>query len=142
MSTVTYYFNAYGAEQWTDPGNMTDGLLTSYASTASKTQVQLLNANDCPGTDLGSISAVELRVYAYGDGDDTILLRPVFGGSADGNDHSVTPGTSGAWSAYQDITNDPNAPGSWGWSDVQGLDCDVEFATTAKGNTMYAAKVE
>jgi len=142
--TVTYYFNAYDAEVWeTAPASMTDNILTNYASTANKNEVQLINANNCSGTDLGLISKVELRAYGYTGGDDYIKIRPVFAGVNDGSDYSWNPmPTSPAWSGYFDITTDPSAPASWTWSDVQNLDADIQSTRVGGPDTMYIAKVE
>lgn len=141
--TVTYYFNAYnGAEVWeTSPASMIDDNLGTYASTNNAGEVQLNNANNCSGTDLGLISKVELRAYGYGDGGDFIYLRPVFT-AGDGTNHTWTPGTSPGWSPYYNITSDTNAPTSWNWSNVQELDVDVAYDGLAKPNPLYIAKVE
>ncbi len=140
--TVTYYFNAYGAEVWEDsPASMTDDNLDTYASTNNAGEFQLNNANNCSGTGLGPISKVELRAYGYGDGGDFIYLRPVFT-AGDGTNHTWTPGTSPGWSPYYNITSDTNAPTSWNWSNVQELDVDVVYDGLAKPNPLYIAKVE
>lgn len=89
-ATVTYYFNAYdvGGEVWaTTPANMVDGTNTNYASTTRNKDVELLTGNSCPGTDLGAISKVEIRAYGYYTGNDEVGLRPVFGGTTDGDNH-------------------------------------------------------
>lgn len=142
----TFYFNAYnaGVEEWkTNPGNMIDNDTGSYASTKTTGgEVQALTGNNCTALDeSGAITAVELRCYAYRDGDDQIYLRPVFGGTTDGDDYIVTLGASGGWSGYHDITADTNAPASWAWADVQGLDCDVEYVVVGKDD-VYCSKVE
>lgn len=111
MSEVTYYFNAKGTDVWSDAAKIIDNILTNYAYTAADV-IQLVTGNSCPGTNLGDITKVELRVYGYGDGDDRIDLTPVFGGSDDGDKHQTTPGVSpGSWGEYQDISRDTNAPG-------------------------------
>jgi len=143
MSEVTYYFNAYDTvtEKWeTTPANMVDGTDASYAATTVDGAVQKLTANTCPGTDLGTITKVELRFYGYGDADDETIIRPVFAGG-DGANHTIVPGVTAGWKAYQDITNDPNAP-SWTFAAVVVLDCDVEVNDVAKGNTTRVGEVE
>jgi len=143
--TVTYYFNAYnGAAAWeTAPASMTDNILTNYASTNNKDEVQLNNANNCSGTDLGLISKVELRAYGYTGANDYIIIRPVFAGVNDGSDYSWNPmPTSPAWSGYFDITTDPSAPASWTWSDVQNLDADIQAIRLGGPDLTYIAKVE
>ncbi|GAI88706.1 unnamed protein product, partial [marine sediment metagenome] len=84
MAEVTYYFNARGDAVWTDPDNIVDGDIGTFASTAAKGTAQTLTGNTCPATDLGIITKVEFRLYAYGDGDDRIDITPVFtGGNGD-----------------------------------------------------------
>jgi hypothetical protein len=146
-----YYFDGYDngpmGEAWaTNPGYMTDGSTSNYASTTVEGDIELCNSNNCTGADLGTISAVELRVHSYYNSwqRDTIL-RPVFGGSTDGLDYhfETPPGLSGSWSQWFDITNDMSAPQTWGWSDVDNLDSDVEAEYTGGPPfTLYCSKVE
>lgn len=141
--TVIYYFNQYSIqEQWsTNPGYMVDHILTNYASTTTDGDIQRLVTNTCPGTDLGTISKVELQAYAYSDADDQLILRPVFV-ALDGDDHIEAPGVTPGWKTWWDITNDPNAPSPWTWAAVESLDCDVEQNDVAKGNTMHVSEVQ
>jgi hypothetical protein len=142
--TITYYFNGYDANEcWGyDPAYMTDGSTGTYAYTnMPQTKIQLNNSNTCPGTALGVINQVEIRAYGYGDGEDYIYLRPVFTGG-DGNNYEWVPGTTASWSPYYDITNDPNAPSSWTWTDVQNLDVDVEYCKVKQRDYMHIARVE
>ncbi len=144
MAEVTYYFDVkHVSTDWEfDPEYMVDGILTNYASSDSYEE-QLLTGNTCPGTNLGTITKVELRWYAYGDGGDYIRIWPEFTGGT-GDLHAQTPGTGppGAWSNYEDITTDTNA-GDWSaWSQVQDLDCDIRRVSSGKSNLVYCAKVE
>lgn len=112
MTEVTYFFNAYDTvtEKWTTtPQYMVDNILTNYASTTVNNQVQRLTGNTCSGTNLGTISKVELRAYAYDDGDDKLFIRPEFTGGT-GNNHITVPGISGAWGNYQEVGVDKNSP--------------------------------
>ncbi len=143
MPDVTYYFNAYTVGVWTLPDNIVDGDIGTFGYTNAKKTAQTLTGNNCPGTDLGTITKVEIRRFAYGDGDDRIDITPVFTGG-NGETHPTTPGTGppGKWSPYIDITNDPNHPDWSLWSHIQTLDCIINSAPVAKGNTLYCAKVE
>ena len=136
-----YYFNAYTIGVWTNPDNMVDGYTGTYGTTSNDGDTQVLTGNTCDGTDLGTISTVEIRAYGYGDADDKLELTPVFTGG-DGDLHSAAPGTSPVWSAWYDITSDTNAPSPWTWSAVQSLDFKVIFTKAGKANTMHCAKVE
>ena len=126
--TIIYEFtarNAAPADPWdTSPTKMIDGTNTSYAETASGHDEEELTGNEGDGTDLGSISRVELRAYGYGDGGDKVYLKPVFGGADDGDDHTVLVQGAPDWSAWQDITSDPNNPSI------------EESLTTGDGNEM------
>lgn len=142
-SVVDYYFN-YSGESWDSyPDYMTDNLLTTYAFTSSDGDVQMLTVNNCPGTNLGTISKVEIRLYAYGDGNDRIDVKPYFGITG-GDTYQTTPGTGppGTWGNYIDITTDTNAPSPWTWNDISSLNAQAIKENVAKGNAMYCAKVE
>jgi len=110
VSEATYYFNSKSSDVWTDSAKMIDHVLTNYATTTSDGDTEVLDGNTCDGSDLGTISKVELSAYGYGDADDRIDLTPVFGGG-DGDAHQTTPGVSAGWVTYVNITNDTNAPG-------------------------------
>ena len=142
MAEVTYYFNARGDAVWTDPDNIVDNNLETFGYTSTNGAAQLLNGNDCPATDLGTITKVELRLYGYGDGDDKIVITPIFTGG-DGDPHDTVPVVApGDWTPYVDITNDTNHPDWSLWSHIQDLDCKLAFAGVGKKNTVYCAKVE
>lgn len=137
MAEVTYHFNSRFTGNWTDPDYMIDGILTNFAYTAQSSTSEALDGNTCPGTDLGTITKVEFRVYGYGDGDDRIDVRPwtvtIY--------KNVMPSSPG-WGIYHDITNDIEAPDWSLWSQIQGLAFWATFNAVGKGNTMYCAKVE
>jgi hypothetical protein len=128
---VTYYFDSYDdaplGEAWaTNPGYMVDGSTSYFASTTSNGDVELCDSNNCSGTDLGTISKVELRVCSYcPSGQRDTILRPVFGGTVDGMECRYQTTAAEVWSQWFDITYDPFAPQSWSWNDVVNLDCDV-----------------
>jgi hypothetical protein len=148
-ATVIYYFDAYdsgpGGKRWhTDPGKMVDGTETSYASTANNGDVELLTGNTCPGTDLGTITKVEIRAYGcYTESSDNVILRPVFAGTTDGADYKpALTNDTGEWGTTFNITTDPKAPSSWTWSNVINLDCDVEYYKTGQPDRVYVGEVE
>jgi len=114
---------------------MVNGVETDYASTTTDGDIQCLITNECAGTDLGTISKVELRFYGYSDADDQCILRPVFGGTADGDNHTVVPGVSAGWKAWQDITSDSNSPMVVYQSFGAGGDVDERF-----GGNYWAAQ--
>ena len=137
MSTVTYYWTAKTGDGWeTTPECMYDNILTNYAETDNDGEYEDLITNNCPGTDLGVITKVELRVYGYGDGGDWIDLYPF------NTSYKLVPGTSPDWTAYADITDDDDAPAPWEWSDIQNLDVRVQYEKLDAAKVMYCAKVE
>jgi len=142
MAEVTYYWTARNMDWDTHPEYMVDGILANYTSTSSDGDIERITTNTCLGTDLGTISKVEIRCYGYGDGDDRIDIKPIFGGTSPGDSHQTTPASSPGWGTYVDITNDNNAPSPWTWSDVQALYAYITKENVSKGNIMYCAKVE
>lgn len=109
-SVITYYFNSKSTSIWTDAAKMIDNILSNYANASSEGYTEVLDGNTGPGTNLGTITKVEIRAFAYGDDNDRIDLTPVFTGG-DGDEHQTTPGVPpGSWGGYQDITEDPNSP--------------------------------
>lgn len=144
ITEVTYYFESYdegGIEWTTTPEYAVDNILTNYASTTVNNQQEALLTNTCIGTDLGIITKVELRAYAYSDADDELYLIPVFDILV-GDDYITVPGVTPDWGEYQDITSDEDAPSPWTWADIVSLKCMIELDDTSKGNTMHVAKVE
>ena len=151
--SYTWYFNDYDEnEAWeTNPENMVDGNTSTFASTSTAGDVQLLNESTYePTHENGTIIKVEIRAHGYytGQQQPAIILRPVFGGTADGDDHYFYPpqGLFNAnWSVWFDITVDRNAPFPWEWTDIRDLDCDVEARPDPAGPdgwTLYCSKVE
>jgi len=125
-----FYFNDYdGSEAWTfHPECMANHNLENWDFALTyRENVEHLTGNSYSGCYIGDIKKVELR--AYGRlifGPELIILRPVFSGVNDGDNHIFTPDTSADWSEWFDITYDTNAPSDWSWEDIENLDCDVE----------------
>jgi hypothetical protein len=148
---VTYYFDGYDnapmGESWaTNPSYMVDGSTSNYASTTTDGDVELCNSNNCSGTDIGTISKVELRVSSYcSNGQRDTILRPVFGGITDGVEYRYeTSITADTWSQWFDITYDPFAPQTWTWTEIDILDCDVIAENIPMGPpfTLKCSKIE
>ncbi len=145
VSEKLYYFDSYdNMIDWaTNPTNMVDGIISNYASTPSSGDIELCNGNTCSGSHLGTISKVEIRCYGKysgsgGGGTPDIILQPAWPGGP----HIFSPSTTGAWSSWFDITNDPNAPDPWTWNDIDGLDVQVEAAIPPGLFTLYCSRVE
>ena len=158
--TVTYYFNSSNAGNWDgDSGsspmaNVVDGNQATFGSDNNITGYVYTNGNTCPGTNLGTITKVELRVHHYnnyGIPSNALLktlvprLVPYFGGSSPGGGHNDPAGDyrlPSAWGSYFNITSDVNAPGTWSWSDVQDLDCRIEIDRPDGKGRLWVSKVE
>jgi len=138
--TTTGYFNAYDpGEAWNlNPANMVDGSLATYAYTLTDGLVQKLTSHTT--APLSNISAVKVRAYGYGDGNDWIYLRPIFSGG-DGDNHQWIPSASAQWSDWFDITDDTNAPADWD-SFFTSLDLDIEYTKSGKANAIRIYRVE
>jgi len=143
-STVTYYFTERGpTDAWaTDPNKMVDGDTGTFAATGFDNDYEKCITNSCVGTNLGTITKVEIRANHKVTGilASTIDIKPIFNGSDDGDTEQINPFFVAAWSDYFDITEDTNAPGTWTWADVQNLDCGLT-AQIASG-TVFVSKVE
>jgi len=146
LDVVTYYFDAYdsGGEEWeTNPGYMVDNKTFTYAGSNTLGDIELCNGNTCDGTDLGTITKVEIRAFGLADpggsSNAEVSLRPVFTGG-DGTNHDIGD-IFGDWSSYIDITTDTNAP-TWNWTHIQNLDCDVEITAEGASFVGKVAKVE
>ena len=121
MATVTYYFDTYDedGEYWdTDPANMSDGDTGTYATTTDgAASHDLLTTSAGVDPDLGTIQAVEYRVYGYaGTQNDRLSCTPTYIPGGLGTSHEFQLDTSGAWTDYVNITDDNNAP-DWAWTD-------------------------
>lgn len=137
MAEVTYYFSDAVSNLWEhSPQYMYDGNTASLAFTDIDGRIESLVANTCPGADLGTITKVELRCCAQGDGDDRIDLQ-VIGGYK----YQVTIPDVLGWSAYVDITDDPRLTEKT-WAEIVALDVDVENVSVGKSNRMYCSRVD
>jgi hypothetical protein len=119
---------------------MVDGNTSNYASTAINFDVENLIGNTCSGSDLGTISEVEIRAFGKYSGTGVPPIHDInlltLGGM-----HIFSPSTTGAWSSWYDITNNLDAPNPWTWNDVKTLGVNVE-ASIGGLFTMYCSKVE
>lgn len=137
---VTYYFDEYSTSQWTDPSKIVDNDLETYASEATDGQYTRLAGTNGPGTDLGTITKVEIRCYGYGDGNDRIDIAWI---SDMSTEYQLTMPLSPDWSSYANVTADPNVDG-WTWAKVASMVSlpYLQKDNVAKGNTIYCAKAE
>ncbi|PNX48078.1 MAG: hypothetical protein BV459_03110, partial [Thermoplasmata archaeon M11B2D] len=147
-SQETFYFNGFDEnEAWeSDPELMTDENEETFASTYTDATVEFCNGNTCEGDDLGVILKVELRVNGYYQGKDggNIIVRPIFG-ETDGENYTFVTTDQPEWSQWFDITNDDGRGSGgelqWSWSEVEGLDCDVE-ASRGSETALYCSMIQ
>jgi hypothetical protein len=139
---ITFYFNSYDTIRgWTNnPEKMVDGNTSNYASETIDRTFEICDGNTCYGLDRGPISKVEIRAFGKYSGTmgppvHDIILKAM------GGNHFYSPSTTGAWSNWYDITNNPEAPNQWTWNDIKDLNVDVE-ASIGGIFTMYCSKVE
>ena len=146
---VHFFDRADDLDKWdcNEYGLMADGEDQSYAYTTTDADVQLLSSNNCTRTS-GLIVKVELRCNGYYASGKTVAtdiqLIPVFGGDTDGDIYQYdAPADEGAWSAWFDITDDANGPGSWAWEDIASLRCKVKpFPSIDASFRVYCSKVD
>lgn len=140
--TETYYFNDTTAinSNWTNPQNMVDGNLNTFAQAGSLPGafIQLNASNNAPSSTTRNVEKVEMRVYGRdgsGPNISAFNLYPVFGGMVQGNAQNLRSflGPVKSWTPWIDITEDPQAPSEWQWSDVTNLQTKVETMIGSPG---------
>jgi hypothetical protein len=143
-----FVFNSYDTsetpELWaTNPSYMTNGFSSSHASTTMVGDTELLNGNNCTGSESGSIESVWIRTKGYySTNKHTIQLQPIFAGYEGDTYEFDDITTTSTWSEWFEITDDPRAPETWTWTDVNLLDCDVIADGDFSAFTLYCSQVE
>jgi hypothetical protein len=140
---------------WTNPSRAWDQINNNYATrTIAKNtdpdSTNYLTVNVSNASDMGGrITSVEIGIEGYGQsGDIAAYLIPYFGGTvAGGRTYTIAAATYGSsdddTTKYVNITNDPNAPATWTWSDVINLDVRAYGGNTNNGQarTMYIDQI-
>lgn len=142
---TTFRYNAYATSNWTNPQNMVDGSLLTYASTGSATGTYIQKNNHNTTSDstaVGTITKVELRIYSNTGGPSIteMYLYPMFNGSTVG-DAIDFYGVNG-WSTYFDITHDSQAPLDWTWDDVRNLSTRVVASISDSTSFVRVRQIE
>lgn len=135
MSEVSYVVDAYTVQgDWTDESKAFDNNEDTYAYTDNNGVFIRGEETDCDGTDLGTITAVDVRVLCSGDGDDYIDIQ-----DNDGVQGSLTPPSSKGWTDY--VTMDS----AWhSWSKIQDFSTDflvLRYCKSGKANQVNVYKV-
>jgi PKD repeat protein len=133
-STEVYHYIENQEGDWEYPEYMVDGDEETFAYAQSDGLEQLCLTSSCEGEDLGTIYQVELRACGMREGSPSeIFITPVFNGTVYGESFVFQlPEGEPGWSDWYNITNDPDAPGVWNWSDITALDCHVESNGTGE----------
>jgi hypothetical protein len=147
---AVFYFSSYDASesqnQWSSqPANMANGATASYSSTTLPGDLELLDGNNCTGSETGNISYVYLRTKGYYSTNKyTITLTPKYNGELPGDGYEFDDiTTSATWSPWFEITNDRGAPETWTWNDIDNLECEVTSENSMQGPfTLYCSQVE
>jgi hypothetical protein len=130
--TITYRYDSYSTSAgWNNPANAIDLSGATYANTTTVSASLRLDENESDGTDLGTISKVEMRAIVNVQGFSAMTMTPYFMGASGGTAFTgvqLSP-EAPSYISWIDITSDTNAPGSWDWIDVRDL--DIEFEMTA-----------
>ena len=138
----SYYFNDSTAinSNWTNPQNMVDGNTSTFAQagSAAGAYIQLNMSNTVPASTARNVEKVEMRLYGRdgsGPNISAFNLYPVFGGMTQGNAQNLRSflGPVKSWTPWIDITEDPQAPTEWQWSDVQNLQTKIEAMIGSPG---------
>jgi hypothetical protein len=139
---ISYYYDSYDTMlAWaTNPAYMVDGNTANYSSTTIDRDVEICNGNTCSGDDYGTISKVEIRAFGKYSGSGVPPVHDIVLKALGGN-HYYSPGTTGAWSSWYDITNNPGAEETWTWDNVNNLTVEVESSIMGS-YTMYCSKIE
>jgi len=125
--SITYSYTSWtDGEGWNNHDNATDADEATYANSTSPGSYLILNGTPCDGTNLGTITKVEMRGLMTCVGFSVMNLQPRFGpGANDGTALNLSSGYNEypTWMDWIDITDDTNAPGTgnWTWTDVQNL---------------------
>jgi len=145
ISTVTYYFDGYNAGTTTisNPDNAVDGSTSTSSNTGLDEEYTIeFNSNTSDGTNLGTITKVEQRVYYYKTGAPIVSVFPIFtGGNGDSESLPTEVTSGGAWSSYYDITADTNAPGTWSWTDVDNLGAQIDGVNGTGAFNLYKTEI-
>ncbi|MHA2401893.1 MAG: DUF2341 domain-containing protein, partial [Candidatus Kariarchaeaceae archaeon] len=136
LTNSTYYFDEYGASEWIDPQNSIDGSTSTRAHTdwtIANTDATHLFTGNTALPQSTAIKKVYLRgnIDVYGSGE--FYLTPIFSG---GNGTTrLFQNVYTDWTEWVEITNDPNSPSTWTWTDVNQLDVEIKATDPASHDT-------
>jgi len=145
-TTEVFYYTNYSTSDFTDPENMVDGNIATYATIVAlgglELYYQVNNTNNVPSSRTETITKVEVRGYNYYTGATGFTgVRPKFPGG-DGDWQNLFPTMVPGWSNWVDVTDDTNAPVTWTWADVTSMDAEIRAQGRNAGDVVYVSKIE
>ena len=143
MAHLNYYMNAYSySGSITNPANACNESYATYASYAGGAPTSMtFSANNCPGTNYGTITGVTLQPYLYSNmaAPYDHNVTPIFNGSNGDRHYIYTP--YGPWWYGFDITSDTNAPATWSWANVTTIDVSYQIHVGASDNRISTVRL-
>ncbi len=146
--TGPYYFDGHsGVSTWVNPDSAFNGATGDYARTGVTpgTSTMTGNSNVCPGTNLGDITKVEIRVNGFNSGGVNVgplVITPIIQGTTSTPTTVTGLGVAPTYSPYIDITNYSGAPSNWIWSTVQNLDLIIEGTIYDATSDIYISYID
>ncbi len=113
------------------------------ATTGVGAKIANLPTNQCIGTNLGTITKVEILAKTEsGNAADDNYVKANYGGAGTyGDNNDVSTATATPTEFAFDITTDTNAPSPWTWADVQNLDIYFNGTVAVSGLYVYYGKI-
>ena len=147
MAEVIYEYTAYtdATDYNSNPAYIVDLDDNTFGAATAGNGVKIinLNTNQCVGTNLGTITKVEIlaKTASY-DANAINNVKANYGGVGTyGDNKSVTTAPQTPTEYVFDITADTNAPSPWTWTDVQNLDLYFNGSTWESKPDIYYGKL-
>lgn len=127
MSVITYYWTEHDAvRKWSfNPENMVDGDIDTFAMEIADGVEQHNTTNTCPGTDLGVISEVVIRVYSSAISGAGLDGRVQIGDSYGNWLPFAMPPVPPGWSPSLYVTTEAPFSDPPLWSEIKDLICHI-----------------
>jgi hypothetical protein len=133
MADISLYYNAYNViGDWTNEPNAFDGNESTYAYAGAPGKFLEATGTNHDGSDLGTITKVEIRYLGYTGGGDGIEY-----GVGANQYVQVAPAAKG-WTAYYDITSWY----TWTWNLIQTHTMGFEYWKTGGAAEVDCYKIE
>lgn len=147
MAQVIYEYTAYtdATDYNITPAYLVDLNDATKGAATAGVGAKVVNfcTNQCIGTNLGTITKVEILVKAESlNVADTNNVKANYGGAGTyGNNNNISTPTTTPTEFVFDITADTNAPSPWTWADIQNLDLYFNGDAVTAGFGVYYGKL-